>query len=423
MFEKLTYYMDNGFKVVMHRENTEKVVTVGVMINYGSMYENEDNNGIAHFIEHILSSDNHDGSIISQKMEEMRLSGATYSAQTDKERTIFYIDGMSDNLKLYLELLSNLVFAHREFSDQVFDNEKKVVERELVSYYSSFNQINGRAIQALYSDAGVGRIIVGKKDNVRNFTKDNVLEMLDKVYVPENASIVVCGDFNYDEAKGIINDCFGQIKDTGVSKEIESVKLTPGYFFNNNFDGESAVLSLCYRKISNENKKKISDSCELFLKAMLDPILFQRMGYQLRIKDGLSYNMGGFGYYTGQFLSLGVTAIFNSKKLFDVYDVMKNSLDEIRDSGFREEELEKAKRNCITNRLYKHCNHRELAVELIKKANDIELYSPDNDIREISNLKLDDVNGVLSDLLKDDNLGFACIGNCEFESLIERYVV
>lgn len=110
MFEKLSYYMDNGFKVIMHRERSEKIIAVGVIVNYGSMYETDEDNGIAHFIEHILASDNQDGSRLSINMEKMRESGAIYNAQTDKENTSFYIYGLSDNLKLYLELLSELVF-------------------------------------------------------------------------------------------------------------------------------------------------------------------------------------------------------------------------------------------------------------------------------------------------------------------------
>ena len=423
MFEKLSYYMDNGFKVVMHRDRAEKIITVGVIVNYGSMNETSEDNGIAHFIEHILASDNHDGSRMSLNMEKMRESGAIYNAHTDKENTSFYIYGMSDNLRLYIELLSDIVFRHRYFKDEVFENEKKVVERELVSYYSSFNQITGRAVQALYSDAGVGRIIVGKRKNIQDFTKEVVLEKIKKVYVPENTSIVISGDFEYEEAKKMIDEYFSDIKDVPVRKSVEPVQLTPSYFFNSQFNGESSILSLCYRKVTNENRNKIGNTCELFLKAMLDPILFQRMGYNLRMKEGLSYNMGGFGNFTGQFLSLGVTAVFNSSNLFKVYEVMRESLEDMRNQGFTEEELEKAKRNCITNRIYKHCNAKEQSLEFLKKANSSYSFSPDNEIREIKNLELYEVNSILNDVLSPDNLGFACIGNCEFDDLMEKYVM
>lgn len=423
MFEKLTYYMDNGFKVVLHKDRSEKIITAGIVVNYGSMNETNEDNGLAHFIEHILTSDNHDQSSMSLKMEKMRESGAMYNAQTDKENTSFYICGMSDNLKLYLELLADIVFFHREYADEIFENEKRVVERELVSYYSSFNQITGRAIQALYSDAGVGRIIVGKRDNVREFTKDIVLNKIDDVYVPENTAIVVSGDFEYEDAKKLIEEFFGNIADKPVNKLVEPVQLTPSYFFNPQFNGESSVLSLCYRKVTNENRSKIGNICELFLKAMLDPVLFQRMGYDLRMKDGISYNIGGFGSFTGQFLSLGVTAIFHSSRLFDAYQIMRESLEQMREYGFTESELEKAKRNCITNRIYKHCNLKEQSLELLKKVKYSDTFSPDNEIREIRNLEITEVNNVLKDILSPDSLGFACIGNCEFDALMEKYIV
>ncbi len=423
MFEKLSYYMDNGFKVVMHRDKSIKVVTAGVIVNYGSMYETDEDNGIAHFIEHILASDNQDGSRMSVNMEKMRDSGAIYNAQTDKENTAFYIYGMSDNLQLYLELLSELVFQHREFKDSVFDNEKKVVERELVSYYSSFSQISGRAVQALYSDAGVGRIIVGKRNNIREFTKEMVLQKIKDVYVPENSAVVICGDFQYDEAKELIEKYFGCIQDETMKKSMEPVQITPGYFFNPNFNGENSILSLCYRKITNENRNKIANSVELFLKAMLDPILFKRMGYMLRIKKGLSYNMGGFGNFTGRFLALGVTAVFNSDKLTDVFDIMQESLNEMREKGFTQEELEKAKRNTITSRMYKNNDVKEQAFQLLKRAKSAYSYSPDNEIREIKLLQLEEVNNVLYDILAPENLGFACIGRCAFDTIIEKFVV
>lgn len=423
MFEKLTYYMDNGFKVVMHRDCSMKIVTAGVIVNFGSMNETENDNGIAHFVEHILASDNQDGSCISINMEKLRNSGAIYNAHTDKENTSFYIYGMSDNLKLYLELLANLVFRHRDFKDEVFENEKKVVERELVSYYSSFNQISGRAAQALYSDAGVGRIIVGRRQNISNFTQETVLDKISEVYVPENTSIVLYGDFQYEYAKDLIESYFGNIKDSPAKISVEPVRISPGYYFNSNFNGENSILSLCYRKITNENRNKIANSVELLLKVMLDPVLFRRMGYDLRIKHGLSYNMGGFGSFTGQFLALGVTSIFESKKLVEVFQIMQESLNTLRENGLTLTELEKAKRNSITSRIYRHSDVKEQSFQLLKRANSSDSFSPDNEIREINNLQLDEVNYILNDLLSPTNLGFACIGNCDFDAIIEKYMV
>lgn len=419
MFEKLTYYMSNGFRVVLHRDTSVKVVTAGVIINYGSMNETDGDNGMAHFIEHILSSDNRDKSELSKCMEKLRDSGAMYNATTDRESTYYYIHGMSDSIELYLKCLSLLVFKHKDFKKDIFENEKKVVIRELVGFYSSFGQINSRAIQALYGDVGIGRIIVGKKDNIERFTEDEIIKQIEEVYVPENSAIVVYGDFEYDKVNELINKYFGTVKDRSVKKSVEPVQMTPGYFHNPNFDGESAVLSLCYRKIVTENISKINYAIEMLLRVMLEPNLFKRMGYKIRTENGLAYNMGGFCSSTKQYLSAGVSVVFNKKNAVEVYKIMQESFDEVRDKGLKEEELEKAKRYVITNKIYEQANIMEQAIELIKKSINEKKYCPDNEIRIINKIQLDDINSVLHDLLKNDNLGLACIGDCDIDTIME----
>ena len=125
-----------------------------------------------------------------------------------------------------------------------------MVERELVSYYSSFNQITGRAVQALYSDAGGGRIIVGKRKNVNGFTKEQVLKKIRDVYVPENTSIVISGDFDYDEAKKLIDELFDTwfsspaqliaVKELGLDS-IAVIKKSSRIYYE--YEGESLPIN------------------------------------------------------------------------------------------------------------------------------------------------------------------------------------
>jgi len=218
MFDVLSYFLDNGLRVVLHREPKTRVVKAGIIVNQGSMHESDNISGISHFIEHMLIAENKHNPNIKKYLNELYAYGASYNATTYKANTMFYVNGLAEGLGTYLKLLKEIVYNNRLFEEDLLEREKQIVERELVSYYSSFNQISDRAVQALYGEKSIGRIVVGKKECIHNFKVEDIIKIVNNTYTPENAAIAIFGDIDYYSVVQIIEELFSDIKDSRTNR-------------------------------------------------------------------------------------------------------------------------------------------------------------------------------------------------------------
>ena len=416
MFDILSYYLENGMRVMLHKEPGIKLITIGVIINQGSMNESNETNGISHFLEHMivnLSCQNQD---TLDLFEELHEHGADYNAITDKAMTSYYISGFASGLKTYLKLLKQIVYHHRSFSDEAITNEKKIVERELVSYYASLNQISDRAIQALYGSKSVGRIIVGSKENLNAFTIDEILSVLSDTYIAENSALVIFGDFDYSQAVQLIDEHFSDIPDNITKQYHETVTSTPSIYYNSNYNGENAVLTLCFRNMIDSCK---NDALDIVLSGLCNPTLTKRAAFILRNETGLSYNVGGFYRAIKNYIGYGITSVFKAENAPEVLKVLIESINVLKKDGFSEKETGIIKKNVLKDRLYTNSNIQRQSDQLIRMAVSPYVYSPDNEIRKIERLELDQLNSLLNDLLNSNRMGLACIGRCDIDAMIK----
>ena len=394
-------------RVMLHREKGTRIVKVGIVINQGSIYERDDDNGISHFIEHMVMAQYENNDKIKQLQNRLFLYGASYNATTYKTNTMYYISGLAEGMETYLELLRKLVFDVESFDDETLHREKQIVERELVSFYSSFNQIADRSVQALYGERNIGRTIVGKKKNIRSFSVEDVYNKMKNSYVPGNAAIVVYGDVDYYKTENLINNIYGDIVDIKTNISAELVRQTPSIYFNPKYQGEHTIVSVCYRKIVNGDTNIFEDSLLILFATMADPTLSKRIAYKLRYETGLSYNVSGFIKNVKPTLASGITAVAKNEDIPIVVEMMLDELKKIRDEGFNEKELERVKKNIVYRKLAEKGNITNQADVLLKLAMDPLIYSPENEIRLIENISLNDINKCINIILDDDNFGLA----------------
>lgn len=421
MFDVVTYYLSNGMRIMLHREKNTRIVKTGVIVNQGSMHEDDESNGISHFIEHMIFAQYENNLEIQDYVNDLHSFGAKYNATTYKANTMYYISGLSDGVETYLRILKDLVFKPKPFDITTLKREKSVVERELVSFYSSFNQISDRSLQALFGQRGIGRIIVGKKENINNFNLEQINEKVKNTYTPENSALVVFGDIDYYEIQKHIEELFGKLDDIKTIQQRENVQQSPSIYFNPNYKGEHSIVSVCYRKITNENQALMENVLSFLLSSLCDPTLSNRIGYQLRMGTGLSYKVGGFIKTLNEFYASGVTAVAKNIDIPDVVKIMIQNLNEVRETGFSDEELIKIKKNIIYQKLVARNDMSTQADLLLNMSMKPMIYSPENEVRIIEKLSKDDVNKCIYDLLNPDNFGLACIGNCNIDKAINEF--
>ena len=157
MYDILSVYLENGLRVVMHRIPHSRTMACGVWIKQGSKYETDEQNGLSHLIEHLMINIENDNNPRFRKLiNEVSSEGIVYNAGTTKETTSYYFTGLSNMLEKSIETLSAIVVDNSKFTDELIENEKKVVTQETISFYSSFNQIKERTSQSLWGNIDVG---------------------------------------------------------------------------------------------------------------------------------------------------------------------------------------------------------------------------------------------------------------------------
>lgn len=419
MFQIMSYYLENGMRVYLHQLRGIEIVTTGMIIHHGSINEDDYTNGVSHFMEHLVMNKNTSNKTLGTYLEELLKYGAIYNAETTKDSTFFYFTGLSNGIDIYFRCLKEALFENRIYDDNLFENERKVILREYASTMSSFNQISERTLQALYGNSGLGRMIIGAKECIESFKKNEVEKKIEEIYVPENASLIVIGDFNEQETNEAIRRLFNNIEDKKVKKKCEKNESSPSVYFNPNYKGSNSILSLGFRKYTSERSIEYSIVNKFIIQSMCNYVLSKRLIYVLREVKGLAYNVNGFAYDNFNFQSMGIYSIFESSNIEIVAEILIEEMSRLRVEGFGQEEFELIKKNILTARLQEKVNLNEQVYLFAKSIKNNVLYSPENNIRTIKNLELSEANRMAYEMLDMDNAGVACIGNCDIDKVVQ----
>ena len=117
-----SFKLDNGLRVVFEKIDYVKSVSIGLWVNAGSTYENNENNGVSHFIEHMLFKGTKNRAAF-QIAEEIEGIGGQINAFTSKESTCFYTKVTAEKFEVSIDILSDMIF-NSTISEDAIEKEK-----------------------------------------------------------------------------------------------------------------------------------------------------------------------------------------------------------------------------------------------------------------------------------------------------------
>jgi len=205
------YDLDNGLHVILHQDNGAPVVVTSVMYHVGSKDENTEKTGFAHFFEHLLF----EGTENIQRGDFFKIvtaNGGYNNANTAQDRTYYYELFPSNNLELGLWLESERLL-HPVINQIGVDTQKEVVQEE--RRLSVDNAPYGQLIENMFKNMFVNHpyrwSVIGSLDHLASATLEDFQDFNKVYYIPNNAVLVVAGDFEMNEAKRLIEGYFGPI--------------------------------------------------------------------------------------------------------------------------------------------------------------------------------------------------------------------
>ncbi|MDR2652130.1 MAG: insulinase family protein [Prevotellaceae bacterium] len=205
------YDLNNGLHVILHQDNSTPNVVVSLMYHVGSKDENPDRTGFAHLFEHLLF----EGSEYIGRGEYMKIvqsNGGELNANTSNDRTFYYELMPSNQLELALWMESERML-HAKIDSIGIATQKNVVIEERKQRMD--NQQYGSFLEELFKRAFREHHYkwptIGDPEHIRNATDKDVVDFYKMYYVPNNAALVIVGDFQTDNTKKLVEKYFGDI--------------------------------------------------------------------------------------------------------------------------------------------------------------------------------------------------------------------
>jgi len=236
--------LDNGLRVVIEKIDYVNSISVGLWVKNGSRRESKEQNGISHFIEHMLfkGTKNRSAKVIAESIEEV---GGQINAFTSKEVTCFYIKALDSYLELSLDVLSDMLL-NSTFDEKDIEKEKSVILDEInLSEDTPEEVLQDLHSESVWGEDGLALPILGTPSTVSKFSSRELKEYLQSVYVPDNSILSISGKVDVEHTEKLVNKYFGawsgEIKEGYLysspeinkihmlkNKEIEQVHLSLG---------------------------------------------------------------------------------------------------------------------------------------------------------------------------------------------------
>ncbi len=206
-----TYSLENGMEVILRENHNSSMVASIIFVKSGSKYESRYENGITHFLEHLLF----DGTVNLSRVEldnSIRDLGGRLNAFTRKEMTAYFVllpeQFIDFGLTLQADMLFNSVFPEVELA-----KERKVVIEEIKRAADRPGAIADEYFTTMaYKNTDYDRPVLGSQAFIENIPREAIIDYWRRYYIPENMTMLLIGDFEAEKMKQVVESIFGGIE-------------------------------------------------------------------------------------------------------------------------------------------------------------------------------------------------------------------
>jgi len=187
-----------------------QTATVGVWIDAGSRYETEDNNGAAHFLEHMAFKGT--SKRTQQQLEvEIENMGGHLNAYTSREQTVYFAKVFKQDVERAVEILSDILLESK-LDEGAIERERDVILREMEEVNKHQEELILDHLHATaFQGTGLGRTILGTEENIRTLTRDDLADYIRTHYTAPRTVIAGAGAIDHEELCEIAGEHFGKL--------------------------------------------------------------------------------------------------------------------------------------------------------------------------------------------------------------------
>lgn len=294
---------DNGLRLVINNMQGMLSVSIGVLVKTGSKNESANDNGISHFIEHVMfkGTKNRTAFEISDHIDRI---GGQINAFTSKELTCYYTKSTKEHAQKSLEILSD-IFFDSVFDKQELEKEKGVIIEEINMSEDTPEEVCLDILaQSYYGQSGLGQTILGSSKNVKSFTKSDVLRYMDEYYTADNVVISIAGNVDEERAEKLVKEYFADRFTRLKSKpQVKTEASLPLHLFKSKRI-EQTHVGFALKGLSVTDKR--SDALAI-ANVVFGGGMSSRLFQKIREELGLAYSVYS---YASQYKDGGVVEIY-----------------------------------------------------------------------------------------------------------------
>jgi len=410
--------LDNGLRIITVPMTNNQTTTVMVLVEAGSNYENAQNNGVSHFLEHMCfkgTASRPSSAIINYELDAL---GSASNAFTGSELTGYWAKAHHAKTDELIDVISD-IFLNSTLPPKEMEKEKGVIIEEINMYEDDPRSKAAEMIdQVMYPGQAAGRPIAGPRENIVKMVRQDFVDYKQKHYTAGATTVMVAGKIDEQKVIDKVSQLFkdapsgdpAKMPETKVDQTTPGVKvlekdtdqthLVLGFHAYNRYDAKVAPLKVL----------------STILGVGMSSRLFQKMREELGIcyyaRSALDLSRG----YGSIALAAGVT----NDRLEEAIEGIVSELKKLASELVSEKELQKAKDHRVGN-MFMHLESSNNLGEFYAAQelyHDEKIKTPDERAREIQAVTAEQVRSVAREIFKTNNMNLAVVGPKQDEATL-----
>lgn len=408
--------LSNGITVITEEISSVWSAAVGVWIATGSRHEDINNNGVSHFIEHLLFKGT-ETRTATDIAEELDAVGGQLNAFTSKEHTCYYAKVLGEHVSIAVDILADMI-CHPAFPAEEIERERGVIIEEIRMYEDSPGDLVYEMLEKkMWEDDPMGWSIAGTEERMESISREEIINYFEKHYLPHNMVIAVAGNIKHDEVIDQLEKHFKCLVGKGHEELVKPRATSPGIIVRKK-DIEQVHLCLGLESYYLTDEKLYA---LYVLNMALGGGMSSRLFQEVREKRGLAYTI-----YSNQapYKDTGLYSIYaatSPEKLDEVLQLTLAELEKVKHNLLTEKEFLRSKEQLKSSLIMSQegtasqmlrIGKGQLSFGKIKQTEEI--------IQHIEMVTREEIQEVAKELLNKDHYVISVVGNMDENVLREK---
>lgn len=398
----------NGLPVYSVGLPGTRALTVLVAFDAGARTERAEENGMAHFLEHLVFKGGEKYATYKDVNETAERLGGMLNAYTSHDLVAFHITVRAESAEQAIDLLSDFVARPRIDAEEL-DRERGVVIQEINRAYDQPSTVAEYLIdKAAFGDHPLGRTVLGPEENLKSFTREGIVAFRERRWAGASGGAFLVGNTDCVPGQDKLAELFARFPTLQTPEPYAPApKFAPETMVEQR-DTNQSHLRMIYRPGVDVADVKERAALSIY-STLLGGSMGSRLFEEIREKRGLCYSVYAIAHAFADVPILQLGSGLDSEKCIEAYTRMREIVDELRSDGPTEEEVHRA-RAYAAGRLvlaFENTNAvaRYGASQTIVYKEDID---PDAAIAALDAVTHDEVMEVAANVA--ENLAVACVG-------------